>query len=333
MDLLDDLLNNEIGRIVRVKQPNAIREQVVPFTAGSTLPALQYFDNLIDNKTGISKASQGLDADVLQSASATAVAATMKSAAGQAEVIARNLAEGGMKQLFTLIASTIIKNTNKKEIIRLNNDFVDVDPRSWDASADMIVNVGIGTGQEKEKQAMLGQMLSVQMDVWQKYGPTNGLVTMTNVRNTLSDLLALSGIKNSEKYFQPVTEQSEAQLIQLKQQQAAQRAQQQGAMQTDPNQAFMATEQMKAQTKAQVDMAKLQLDAQKAANDNKFKMHELAMKDDLQRDEMVQDLAVKVAEILGKYGAAVDTAAVKAEQDKERPHNKEMMNGLQEASY
>ena len=238
-----------------------------------------------------------------------------------------------MKQLFTLIASTIIKNTNKKEIIRLNNDFVDVDPRSWDASADMIVNVGIGTGQEKEKQAMLGQMLSVQMDVWQKYGPTNGLVTMTNVRNTLSDLLALSGIKNSEKYFQPVTEQSEAQLIQLKQQQAAQRAQQQGAMQTDPNQAFMATEQMKAQTKAQVDMAKLQLDAQKAANDNKFKMHELAMKDDLQRDEMVQDLAVKVAEILGKYGAAVDTAAVKAEQDKERPHNKEMMNGLQEASY
>ena len=73
----------------------------MPFTAGSTLPALQYFDNLIDNKTGISKASQGLDADVLQSASATAVAATMKSAAGQAEVIARNLAEGGMKQLFT----------------------------------------------------------------------------------------------------------------------------------------------------------------------------------------------------------------------------------------
>lgn len=329
---IDDLLNNEIGRIVRVKQPNSIREQVVPFTAGSTLPALQYFDNLIDNKTGISKASQGLDADVLQSASATAVAATMKSAAGQAEVIARNLAEGGMKQLFTLIAATIIENTNKKEIIRLNNNFVDVDPRSWDAGADMIVNVGIGTGQEKEKQAMLGQMLAVQMDVWQKYGPTNGLVSMTNVRNTLADLLALSGIKNSEKYFEPVTKESEAQLIQQKQQQAAMRAQQQGAMQVDPNRAFMATEQMKAQTKAQVDMAKLQLDAQKAANDNKFKMHELAMKDDLERDEMVQDLAIKVAEILGKYGAAVDTAAVKAEQDKERPHNKEMMNGLQEAS-
>jgi hypothetical protein len=62
-------------------------------------------------------------------------------------------------------------------------------------------------------------------------------------------------------------------------------------------------------------------------------MHELAMKDDLQRDNMVQDLAVKVAEILGKYETAVDTTAIKAEQDKVRPHHKEMMNGLQEESY
>jgi hypothetical protein len=62
-------------------------------------------------------------------------------------------------------------------------------------------------------------------------------------------------------------------------------------------------------------------------------MHELGMKDDLERDNMVQELAVKVAEILGKYETAVDTTAIKAEQDKVRPHNKEMMDGLQETSY
>ena len=85
---------------------------------------------------------------------------------------------------------------------------------------------------------------------------------------------------------------------------------------SDPNQVFLAAEQMKAQGKMQVDMAKLQLDAQKAQADQQFKMHELAMKDDLSRDEMVQDLAVKVAEILGKYGSAIDVAAVKAEQER-----------------
>jgi len=59
--------------------------------------------------------------------------------------------------------------------------------------------------------------------------------------------------------------------------------------------------------------------------DMQYKMHKLGMDDDLSRDEMVQDLAVKVAEILGKYGTAVDTASIKAEQDASRPHNEQMM--------
>ena len=326
---IDDLLNNEIGRIVRVKSPGAIREQVVPFTAGSTLPALQYFDMLVDNKTGVSKAAQGLDPDVLQSATATAVAATMEGAAGQAEVMARNLAEGGMRQLFRLIASTIIKNSDKEEIIRLNNQFVSVDPRVWSADMDIIVTVGLGTGRENEKAAVLRETLQMQMSIWQQYGPNNGMVTMTNIRNTLADTLAAVGLKNSERYYLPVTPESEQQLIAQKQQEAmmAQQQQQGGAPASDPNQAFLMAEQMKAQSRVQVDMAKLQLDAQKASADQQFKMHELAMKDDLKRDEMVQDLAVEVAKILGQYNSTVNVAAVKAEQDATRAHNEQMMGG------
>ena len=328
---IDDLLNNEIGRIVRVKTPGAIREQVVPFTAGSTLPALQYFDMLVDNKTGVSKAAQGLDPDVLQSATATAVAATIEGAAGQSEVMARNLAEGGMRQLFRLIASAIIKNSDKEEIIRLNNQFVAVDPRVWNsADMDIVVNVGLGTGRENEKSAVLRETIQMQMSIWQQYGPNNGMVTMTNIRNTLGDMLSAVGLKNSDRYYQPVTPESEQQLIAQKQQEAmmAQQQQQQGgAPASDPNQAFLMAEQMKAQGKAQVDMAKLQLDAQKASADQQFKMHELAMKDDLKRDEMVQDLAVEVAKILGQYNATVNVASVKAEQDATRAHNEQMMGG------
>jgi hypothetical protein len=252
----------------------------------------------------------------------------MEGAAGQAEVMARNLAEGGMRRLFKLIAATIIKNSDKEEIIRLNNQFVAVDPRVWDADMDMMVNVGIGTGRENEKAAVLRETLQMQMSIWQQYGPNNGLVTMTNVRNTLADMLASVGLKNAERYYLPVTPESEQQLIAQKQQEAMQAQQaQQGMPQSDPNQAFLMAEQMKAQNKAQVDMAKLQLDAQKAAADQQFKMQELAMKDDLKRDEMVQDLAVEVAKILGQYGAQVDTAAVKAEQDATRPYNEQMMGG------
>ena len=112
----------------------------------------------------------------------------------------------------------------------------------------------------------------------------------------------------------PMTPEIEQQMMMMAQQQQAMMAQQQ----QDPNAAFMQAEAMKAQTKAQVDMSKAQMDMQ-------YKMHKLGMDDDLARDEMVQDLAVKVAEILGKYGTAVDTASIKAEQDAARPHNEQMM--------
>ena len=54
-------------------------------------------------------------------------------------------------------------------------------------------------------------------------------------------------------------------------------------------------------------------------------MHKLAMDDDLERDGLVQDLAVKVAEILGKYGTAVNVEAIKQEQNAVREHNAQMM--------
>jgi len=61
---------------------------------------------------------------------------------------------------------------------------------------------------------------------------------------------------------------------------------------------------MKAQAKMQSDMAKLQLEQQKAAMD-----------DDRKRDQMDQDLLVDAAKILGQYGTQVDVATVKAAQN------------------
>ena len=122
-------------------------------------------------------------------------------------------------------------------------------------------------------QQALQQALQMQQMVYQQYGPMNGLVSLTNIRNTLADSLALSGVRNADRYFAPITPEIEMQMLQMQQQQQAQMAQQGQAQ--DPNAAFLQAEQMKAQTKAQTDMMKLQLEAQKAAAD-----------DDLKRDQM-----------------------------------------------
>ena len=298
---IDDVLNNEIGAIVRMRQAGAVQDLSVPFTAGQTLGALTYLDGLVETKTGVSRASMGLDPDAMQSTTKAAVQATVQAAAGQVEVMVRNLVDG-MRDLFGIMLRLSNKNVDEEQMMRMNGTFVPVDPRVWDSSMDVSINVGLGTGREEEKAMALSQALQMQTMVYQTYGPMNGLVSMTNIRNTLADQLAVSGIRNADRYFAPITEEIEAQMLQ--QQQAAQAQQGEGQ---DPNAAFLQAEQMKAQVKMQSDAAKMQLDAQKAAADN-----------DLKRDQMAQDLLVDAAKVYGEYGTSVDVARIQAEQDKVR---------------
>ena len=69
----------------------------------------------------------------------------------------------------------------------------------------------------------------------------------------------------------------------------------------------MQTDQMKVMAKSQLDQQKMILEAQKAM-----------ATDDLKRDEMDQDLLIAAAEIIGKYGTAVDVERIKQLQNAPR---------------
>jgi hypothetical protein len=127
----------------------------------------------------------------------------------------------------------------------------------------------------------------------------NGLVSLTNIRNTLADILAIGGLRNADRYYAPMNRDIEAQLMQQRQMAMAQ--------QQPPMDPLVMAEQIKAQQKAQSDMMKMQLDAQK----------ELA-KDDRERDKMDQNLVVEAAKILGQYGTKVDLERIKAAQQEQR---------------
>ncbi len=337
---MDDVLNNEIGAIIRSEQIGSINPLTVPFVAGSTLPALQYLDMLVEEKTGISKMSMGVNADMLQNTSATAAALTAQAGAGQVEVMARNLAEG-TKRLFQLMLHVAVKNSPDEQMMRLNGKFVPVDPAVWDTGMDMEINVGLGTGQEDAKAAALMQTFQTQQQIWQTYGPQNGLVSMTQMRNTLADTLALSGFNNADRYYAPMDDATEQQLMAQMAEQAAQAAQsQQGdqvaeAMVTSEQikaQAKLQGDQMRLQGKMQGDNIKMQADMQvKAAQmqskqgqelaELQLKYRELQASDDLERDQMNQDLLVEAARILGQYGTAVDVERVKRLQETPRMSN------------
>ena len=332
---MDDVLNNEIGAIIRSEQIGSVNPLTVPFVAGSTLPALQYLDMLVEEKTGISKMSMGVNADMLQNTSATAAALTAQAGAGQVEVMARNLAEG-TKRLFQLMLHVAVKNSPDEQMMRLNGQFVPVDPSVWDIEMDMEINVGLGTGQEDVKAAALMQTFATQQQIWQTYGPKNGLVSMTQMRNTLADTLALSGFKNADRYYAPMNPETEQQLMAQIAEAEAQEAAQQGEQGDPMAAALIQAEQIKAQAKLQGDQMRMQGKMQgdqikmqanmqvKAAEmqsaqgkelaDLQLQYRELQQNDDLNRDKMNQELLVQAAKILGQYGTAVDVERVRAMQ-------------------
>ncbi|MDD9727233.1 hypothetical protein PVV74_17365 [Roseovarius sp. SK2] len=303
---LEDALNNEIGAVLRANSdPSAAYFPLtIPFTAQQTLPALEYYDREIETKTGVSRSTLGMDADALQSTTAAGVNAAVQAASAAAELMARNLAEGGMRRLFKLMLMMTRQHSEPGEVMRLNGQFIPVDPKSWSASMDLTTNVGLGTGQHDERVATLRETLAHQFSIWQTYGPQNGLVTMTNIRNTLEDILKLSGVHNVDRHFVPMNPELERMIIER-----ARRETQQQTQGSDPNAAFMQAEGLKVQQRESESIRKHQLDLRK-----------LYMEDDRKRDEMEQNAILEAAEKLGEYGIKVDDQRIRQLQAQQRPN-------------
>jgi len=277
---LDDLMTNRPAGIVRVRQAGAVQPLQVPDVAGSVFPALNYMDTVREQRTGITKQSMGLDADSLQSTTATAVAATMAASQGKIEMIARVFAETGVRDLFRGILHLSTKYQNKEKIVRLNNEFVSVDPREWNSLYDVQINVGLGTAQKQEQIQFLMATAAKQEQIIQQMGPNNPMVSLPQYRNTLAKVAELAGFKDADQFYAPSQE------IEAKVQQA-QAAQQQQGQQQDP---MVALEMQKFQ--AEMQMKQAEFEAQQA-----MKMQQMEMDFQLKREKAEAELQLRRDEL------------------------------------
>ena len=165
---IDDVLNTDVGQPIRMRQAGAVQSLTVPFVGAQSLPMLEYFSQLAENRTGVSASAVGLRQDQLQSTTAAAVNNTISNAQGRIETIARNLAETGMKSLFQLVNRLTVRHMDRKDVFRLRNKFVPVDPRTWDMNKDVVVNVALSGTSDQEKVAFLMQIIGKQEQAMQQ---------------------------------------------------------------------------------------------------------------------------------------------------------------------
>ena len=200
---LDDLLTSRPGGVVRTKQPPSqvmlpMQNQTISQQA---FPLLEYLDTVRETRTGVTRYSQGLDADSLNK-TATGVNTIMSQSQMRMELIARVFAETGVKDLFRRIFELTVKYQNKERIVELNNKFVPVSPTEWKNRYNISINVGLGAGSKDQQIVMLNNILQKQLQAFQLQGNKEyPMVTLKNIYNSLAKIIEEAGLKNVENYF------------------------------------------------------------------------------------------------------------------------------------
>jgi len=299
---LDDLLTSTAGGVIRMKNPNAIVPMTVQSSAGQSFPMLEYLDGIQAKRTGVSDSQQGLDPNLLQNVTATAVSAMSSASTGKLEMIARIFAETGVTSLFRGILHLLCKYQDKAKIVRINGEFIPFDPREWKTNYNVNINVGLGTGQRQEQLATMQMILAKQEQILQQYGLSNPLVNIKQYRDTLAKFIHMAGFKDSTEFMNEITPEMNAQLSQPQPEKP------------DPNtqaaQVLAQVEREKAELKAQTDAAKLQLDREQM----QLKAQQQAL--ELQQKEVQQTADLALQELKIRMDAENKDGKLKTDQTK-----------------
>jgi len=269
---LDDLLTQRPGGIVRVKSPNAVMPLATPPLQPESFQMLGYLDEIREARTGVNKNTQGINADALTShTTATAVNMVMTNAQSRVELIARQFAETGVKELMYCIYELLVKNQDKERVVMLRNEWIPIRPDMWSDKMDCTVSVALGNGSKNEQMAHLSQMLQFAGEAMRGGLP---IVTPENMYNLGAALIKAMGYQNVDDYLtkppppQPDQGNPEAQ------------------MKAQQEQMEMQLKQKELEIKAadvQVKMQKIQMDAKKNAVDAQLKAAELALEKEQNR--------------------------------------------------
>ncbi len=281
---IDDLLTNRPGGIVRTKQPpqSVIQPLQSQPLNQQAMPLLEYLDIVREQRTGVTRYSQGMDADSLNK-TASGINQILTQAQLRVELICRVFAETGVKELFKKLLETVIKHETKEKIIRVNEQYVTMMPMEWVNRCNVDIQVGLGTGSKEQELAILNNILERQLQAINLQKSAAGpMVNLRNVHNTLTKLVEAAGLKNVETFFtDPIV----------------------GAQQMPPPQPPPPTEFEK------VTLAQVQGENQRKILDMQVKEKEI----DLKTQQMILEFETRIKELEAKYQVQFDSNAIKRE--------------------
>jgi hypothetical protein len=277
---IEDYLDNKVGAPIRVDTTAGdvgghIFPVQTPSIGNHAFPLLEYVDTVRETRTGVNRLAQGLDPDAMKN-TATGINQLLGRSQQRTLMIAEVFANGGVKDAFKKILRIVIENQDEPRKIKLRKEWVDIDPRSWNAEMNLTTDVGLGRGTQDQQIATMAKVLELQHGIIQLQGGVNGpLVNLHNLSNGASKLLEATGIKSADPYIMQVSEEQAQAMAEQSQQQPPppeimlEQMKQQGA-------------QQQAQMTAQLAEHKATLEAQGKQAEHMMTMEKLGAERDLE---------------------------------------------------
>jgi len=214
---LDSLIDWVPGSPIRLKPgarpgDNHVAWLQVPNVSAAVLSALEHLATVRENRTGVSRYNQGLDAESLNK-TLGGLDRIMSAASQRQDLIARTFAETAIKRLYRLIYRAIKRAATGPVAYwpRTGGGFASCDPSQWPDDMDLSVDVvGIGNREQAIGHLALVGSLQEKLIVLQGGQADGPFVTAENIANGAQKLTETLGYKTPGLFFQPADKVMEA---------------------------------------------------------------------------------------------------------------------------
>lgn len=192
---LNALLNPRPGAVVRT---NIVQGAVQPVTPSSLqsmpLNMIELVDSMMQKRTGVTSYNQGVDANSLNK-TATGITKIMNASAQRIELIARIMAETGIRPLYQKLLMLNQQFVDQAIVIRVFNEPITISPDDLAGEFDVSVDVGGATNKDEARTQQLMLLMQYAANLMQL-----GVMRPVNVYEICRKMMQIWGWKDCERY-------------------------------------------------------------------------------------------------------------------------------------
>jgi hypothetical protein len=163
--------------------------------------ALNQLTATLENRTGATRQTQGVDPDALLKGAHSGRAVELLQTAGAArkEVVSRNMG-AGLERFFGKLYRLVCRHQSQPRQIKVAGRFATFDPRCWNGNSRVHIHTGLGTG-NREQTIMGLQMIGQSMEQWvAQVGPDNPVITSQHRYRWFEEMCRALGYRSAEPF-------------------------------------------------------------------------------------------------------------------------------------